>query len=89
MFRLWGKIISSNHVRADFVAEDGSDLNRTRKVFAALEQIAHEFDIQVPIWLDRNIDEFRRRSHTRFSQDNFIEHIDFDWLEIQVIEEDI
>ena len=88
MFRMWGKIITSNHMTADCVVEDASDLNRTRKVLAALEQIAHDLDLQVPIWLDRNIDEFRRRARTRFGQDNFIEHIDFDWLEIEVIEED-
>ena len=34
-----------------------------------------------------NIDEFRRLSHTRFHQDSFIEQLDFDYLEIRVIEE--
>ena len=31
---------------------------------------------------------FKRHSKTRFRQDSFIEHIEFDYLEIQVIEED-
>ena len=31
---------------------------------------------------------FKRHSRTRFNQDSFIEHISFDYLEIQVIEED-
>ena len=34
-----------------------------------------------------NIDEFRRLSRTRFHQDSFIEQLDFDYLEIRVIEE--
>ena len=44
-------------------------------------------DLQQPIWLDKNINEFKRVDKTRFEQDNFIEQIDFDYLEIEVIEE--
>ena len=32
--------------------------------------------------------EFKRHSKTRFYQDSFIEEIPFDYLELQVIEED-
>ena len=32
--------------------------------------------------------DFKRFSKVRFRQDNFFEAIDFDYLEIQVIEED-
>jgi len=32
--------------------------------------------------------DFKRHSKTRFYQDSFIEQIEFDYLEIQVIEED-
>ena len=41
-----------------------------------------------PIWLESNIQEFKRHSRTRFRQDNFMEQIDFDYFEIQIIEED-
>ena len=40
------------------------------------------------IWLNTNIDEFKRNDKTRFRRDNFIDDIDFDFLEIHVIEED-
>ena len=89
MFRLWGKIFKDNHLIKDTVIYDGiTKLNRTRTVFAGLEQICHEFDLGNPIWLDKNIDEFKRQSKTRFYQDSFIESVDFDFLEIHVIEED-
>ena len=43
----------------DFVYEnEDPDLNRTRKIFAGLESICHEFDLSVPIWLDSNISDF-------------------------------
>ena len=88
MFRIWGKLFSRSHMLKDVTIEDSSDLNRTRKVYRGLEAICHEFDLSVPIWLDHNIREFGRISKTRFGKDNFIEEISFDYLEIQVIEED-
>ena len=89
MFRMWGKVFADNHLLKDFVVENPSlDMTRTKKVFAALETIAHEFDLAVPIWLPSNISDFKRYAKTRFTQDSFIEAIDFDYLEIQIIEED-
>ncbi|HIZ43168.1 MAG TPA: hypothetical protein H9672_00360 [Firmicutes bacterium] len=89
MFRIWGKKWQNNHLLKDIVIEnDDRTLNRTRKIFKSLEEICVAFDLSVPIWLDSTIEEFRRHSKCRFTQDNFIEHIDFDYLEIQVIEED-
>ena len=89
MFRMWGKVFADNHLLKDFVVENPSlDMTRTKKVFAALETIAHEFDLAVPIWLPSTISDFKRHAKTRFTQDSFIEVIDFDYLEIQIIEED-
>ena len=88
MFRLWGKLITGNHLIRDIVVEEPSERNRTAKVFSGLEEIARAFDLAVPIWLDKNIRDFRRVSKTRFTRDSFVEQIDFDYLEIQVIEED-
>lgn len=73
----------------DIVICDDSKLNRTRKVYAALEEICRAFDLGIPIWLDSNISEFKRISKTRFTRDSFMEEIPFDYLEIQIIEEDI
>ena len=37
---------------------------------------------------DANVKVFQKFSKVRFSQDNFIEILDFDYFEIQIIEED-
>ncbi len=87
MFRLWGKIWKDNRMVKDFVVCDDSNETRTHKIFLALEKICYEFDLSKPIWLDANIDEFKRHDKTRFSRDNFVDNIDFDYLEIQIIEE--
>lgn len=69
------------------IADDSND-TRTHKVFRALDDVCLRFDLSKPIWLDKNISEFKRHRKTRFSRDNFIDQIDFDYLEIQIIEED-
>ncbi len=71
----------------DTVIEDPGDDTRTHKIFRALDQICCEFDLSKPLWLDATVSEFKRHSKARFYQDNFIDEIDFDYLEIQVIEE--
>ena len=88
MFRLWAKIFRDCRMLQDIVMEDSSEDTRTHKVFRALDDICLQFDLGRPIWLDNNISDFKRYSKTRFTQDSFIETIDFDYLEIQVIEED-
>ena len=88
MFRLWGKIFKDNHMLRDTVIEDDRNDTRTHKIFDSLDQICYDFDLGKPIWLDSNIREFKRHSKTRFYQDSFIEEIPFDYLELQVIEED-
>ncbi len=72
----------------DTVICDDRNETRTHKVFHALEEVCYQFNLSKPIWLDSNIQDFKRYDKTRFTQDNFIESINFDYLEIHVIEED-
>lgn len=87
MFRLWGKLWLDNHLMRDAVIEDDTADTRTHKVFRALTALCRKFDLAEPIWLEANIGEFQRLSRTRFRQDNFVENLDYDCFEIQVIEE--
>jgi hypothetical protein len=86
--RIWFKIWKDTHLLQTETIEDNSDDTRTHKIFRALEEACLRFDLGKPIWLDANIAEFKRHAKTRFSRDNFVEEIDFDYLELQVLEED-
>lgn len=88
MFRLWGKLWKDNRLLKDAAYCESGDDTRTHKVLKGLDYFCYEFDLGKPIWLENNIKEFKRLSKARFYQDNFIEEIPFDYLEIQVIEED-
>ena len=87
MFRLWGKIFKDNRmVRGTVICIEEED-TRTHKIFRALDEICYEFDLSKPNWLNHTISEFQRHDKARFYQDNFVDSIDFDYLEIHIIEE--
>lgn len=88
MFRLWAKLWKDNRMLKDTVICNDADDTRTHKVFDAIHQICLQFDLSEPIWLESNIQDFRRHAKTRFTQNSFVESVDFDHLEIQIIEED-
>ena len=88
MFRLWGKIFKDNRMLKDAVITDDSVDTRTHKVFRALEELCLEFDLSKPIWLEKTVTDFKRHDKARFYADSFIDSVDFDYLEIHVIEED-
>ena len=88
MFRLWGKIFKDNRMLRDAVIENGDySMSRTAMVLDAVDRLCYEFDLGHPLGLDKTVEEFKRHDKARFTQDNFIEGIEFDYLEIQVLEE--
>ena len=86
--RIWFKMIQDNHLLKDYTFVDESEVTRTHKIFRGLEQACLQFDLGKPIWLDATVAEFKRHAKARFTKDCFVEEIDFDFLEIHVIEED-
>ena len=88
MLRLWAKTFQNNRMLRDMTVCDDTEDTRTHKIFRALDQVCSEFDLGKPIWLDSNVQEFKRHAKVRFYSDSFIEDIEFDYLELQVIEED-
>lgn len=86
--KIWFKIWKDNHMLRDTVITKEDNDTRTHKIFQALDEVCYQFDLGKPMWLDATIAEFKRHSKARFTQDNFVEQVDFDYLEIQVLEED-
>lgn len=86
--RIWFKIFDDTHLTHSETIENYDEDTRTHKVMKALEDACNMFDLSKPIWLDSNVREFKSRSKTRFSKDNFVEEIEFDYLEMEVLEED-
>ena len=87
MFRMWCKQWKQNKMINDVVIENNTSDTRTHKILDGVVEACDGWDLSKPIWLDSNIQEFQKMSKTRFSQDNFIEEIQFDYLEIQILDE--
>ncbi len=88
MFRMWCKIWKDARLIKHMTVSDGKPVNRTKKVLSAIDEMCGAWDLARPIWLEANVRDFQKHSKTRFGQDCFAETIDFDYLEIQIIEED-
>lgn len=85
---IWFKLWSDTRLDASETVEIVDDDTRTHKIFRALEEACLRFDLGKPIWLESNVSEFQRLARTRFGKDNFVEEIAFDYMEMQVLEED-
>lgn len=86
--RIWFREWKEAHLIRDYVVEDNSDRNRTKKIFDAVDIVCREFDLSRPVWLETTIKDFKKSAAARFTQDNFVEEVDFDYIEISVLEED-
>lgn len=86
MFRIWGRMVKDNRLMKDITVTRNDD-TRTHRVFGAVDEICYEWNLERPIWLDSNVAEFKKHAKTRFGKDSFMEEIEFDYLEIRVLEE--
>jgi hypothetical protein len=87
MFRLWGKVYKSNQIIKDIVIEnEDTSLSKEALTNDCLEKICYKFDLQKPMWLNDNLKDYPKYGKTAFKQDHFIEQIDFDYLEIEIID---
>ena len=86
--RIWFRQFKENRMLRDVTVSDHEDDTRTHKVVRSLEHACADMDLPVPVWLEVNIADFKRNAKCRFYQDSFLESVGFDYLEMQVIEED-
>lgn len=86
--RIWFKQWKDCRMLCDIVIEDDGQDTRTHKIFNALEKACYEMNVGRPLWLDVTVKDFQRFAKARFTQDCFMEEIPFDYLEIDVLEED-
>ncbi|HAZ05749.1 hypothetical protein LNN31_18365 [Acetobacterium wieringae] len=88
MFRIWGKLIKRNKILEEKVIEiDNSTLTENEKIQTALKTFCHDFDLENPMWFDKNTRELSQISKTTFREDHFIESIWFDYLELEIIDD--
>ena len=87
MIKLWGKIIKNNKITMDNVVVIDEAIEYEQELKKCMTELCYNFDIQKPYWLRKNLLEYNKIKKTAFTQDNFIEEINFEKFEIEVLEE--
>ncbi|MDK2809408.1 MAG: hypothetical protein PWR27_117 [Petroclostridium sp.] len=89
MFRLWGKIIKNNRIIKQYIAQcDRNNLSQKEMLELCIEEICRELDIQQPMWFSLHERDFAGYGRVTFRADAFIEEIEFDAFEIELIKEE-
>ena len=86
--KVWFKAYTGAKLLRQDTVEDYSSDTRTHKILHALEEVCKRWDVAAPFWLKKNEQEFLAKAKTRFTKDNFIEEVPFQYLEISILEED-
>lgn len=88
MFRIWFKIYIENKIIKDTVIVVNSKDSRKEKALIALDEACMFFDLQKPMWLSDIEKDFVQFGRVSFNQNHFIEVIDFEILELEIIEDE-
>ena len=81
MIKLWGKILKDNKIKKDYTIsiEEFSFEN----LYDYLKDMCYNLKIETPIILPKHLRQFEEYSITRFYSGDFIDYIDFDFLQIE------
>ena len=80
--RLWIRFYKKQRLIHDYVIESSPDNPQD-----ALMQLLPTLDIAQPLWLNKHITDWEKYRMVRFTPDHFIDHVNFDWLDISYIED--
>lgn len=87
MFKLWAKKIKDNKIIASLIIKNKENISSSEKTEKCLKEICQKFDLSVPLWLEKHDMEFSQFKYVTFYQDDFIDDIDFDKFEIELIDD--
>jgi hypothetical protein len=87
MYKLWAKKIKNNRIVASVTARNKEDIPVQQKRDRCFKEICKKLDISVPLWLSKHEQEFGQFKYVVFYAEDFIDDIDFDKLEIELIDD--
>ncbi len=87
MYKLWAKKIKSNKIINSLVVKNKDEISLDDKREKCLKEICQKLDISVPIWLKKHDLEFSQFKYVTFNCTDFIDEIDFDKLEIELLDD--
>ncbi|HAQ39484.1 MAG TPA: hypothetical protein DCM73_00660 [Clostridiales bacterium] len=87
MYKLWARKINKNHMTGSIVVKNKEDISLSEKRDKCLKEICQRLDISVPVWLKKHDLEFSQFKYVTFYPQDFVDEVDFDKLEVELIED--
>lgn len=87
MYKLWARKINKNHMAGSIVVKNKEDISLLEKRDKCLKEICQRLDISVPVWLKKHDLEFSQFKYVTFYPQDFVDEVDFDKLEVELIED--
>lgn len=84
--KVWAKTILEEKITRDVVYEYSS-MENEEEFISTLQEICGQMDIPTPVATSVNFTHFVMFNNTRFKERDFVEHIDFDVLDLEAIPE--
>ncbi|MCE5342164.1 MAG: hypothetical protein LLF96_01060 [Eubacteriales bacterium] len=78
--RLWVRLIRGHRAARDLIVPCSAD-----NPLPALREAMHELDLSMPVWLPRHQADWEAFRLTRFTQEHFLDSVNFDRMEISYI----
>jgi len=87
MYKLWAKKIKNNEIKTSIVVKNKEAISLEEKRDKCMSEICQKLDLSVPIWLKKHELEFSQFKYVIFTCQDFIDEIDFDKLEIELLDD--
>lgn len=82
MKKMWAKIMKENRIKKDCVIE----VDKNTTLYDNLKEVCYILNLETPIILKKHNFEIIDYNITRFRKSDFVDSIDFDYLQIEYFE---
>lgn len=87
MYRLWAKTILNNKTIKSIDVTNNENITLEEKRKKCFDEIFYKLDLSYPIYLDNHNVEFKQFNRVIFKKVDFVDEVDFDKLEIDLIDD--
>lgn len=87
MFKIWAKTIKNDKIKTSHIYK-GEGKYDPSLLTKYITEICEQMDIPTPVVLKSHINNFNSFNFTRFSPDDFVEWVRFDFLTIEYCRDD-
>ncbi len=86
MFKIWAKTTKKDKILKSFVYK-GEDKFDSKLFGSYLPDLCEQMDVPTPVLLKSHVKNFDAFGTTRFSQSDFVEQVNFDYLTLEYCKE--